>query len=127
MNNQYPFITHQSPPQNLAEKYCSCLFKGDPVYLNSQDVNSSLCFYTRKYLRGQTYLTLIRYAINKELIDIDEDISFDELVDIIATFLDSEERLYPENMHAVPQCTNHSHHYNPHKNRFEYYLECQQS
>ena len=123
MNNNYPFVAHRSPSQTLAEKYCSCLFKTqarqdsrrtqyNPYaicqantfnYRGLKGSGGLPCFYERSYLQSQKYSTLAGYASNKGLVDPDEEISFDELVDIIADFLEQEERLYPESMHAVPR------------------------
>lgn len=120
MNDEYPFIAKHTPSQNLAEKYCSCLFKTqarsnrgyNPYAICQANIfnNKGLkgpgnlpCFYGRSYLENQKYATLAGYATNKGLIDPNEDVSFEELVDIIADFLDEEQRLYPESMNAVPR------------------------
>ena len=101
-------------PNFLIDKYCSCLFKVQArqsprrtsprrgPYNPYAVCQSSIfhrrglpgiglykCHYDIEYLESLPYRILYDYALAKELID-DEEYDRDELIDIIADFLDSE-------------------------------------
>lgn len=101
------FIATPPPRTTLGQKYCSCIFK-----VNSQNFRRSRtanpyavcssqifhkrglegpglvdCQYTRDYLLSLRYRVLLDFALEKGIVSQNENLSKDDLVDIIDEWL----------------------------------------